>query len=267
MRANYPNCYRVTRQWEGGNDDDPRDPGGRTSRGIIQREYDKYRDRKGLPRADVWRASEDEIAEIYRANYWDAVLGDQWPAGPDLVVWDCAVHSGPARSKQFARGQLGGTATAPWSNLAAICRARTDKVPFIRGFCASRLSFLHGLRIWSFYAKGFTRRVAGVEAMATKMALSGAGKPDGEVIDVLKKKADEADSKSKGHAGGAAGAGTGTASGGATVDWHSVDWAHIAFYATTLVALGVATWFFIHWWRAHKDRAEAFRDVIKSFGR
>jgi len=51
--GNCPEIYKTVRVFERGNDDDPQDPGGRTSRGIIQREYDKYSDRKGLPRRDV----------------------------------------------------------------------------------------------------------------------------------------------------------------------------------------------------------------------
>ncbi|WP_346656139.1 glycosyl hydrolase 108 family protein [Bradyrhizobium sp. dw_78] len=42
-------CLPFTLKQEGGNSDDPHDPGGRTHKGIIQREYDKYRRSKGLP--------------------------------------------------------------------------------------------------------------------------------------------------------------------------------------------------------------------------
>lgn len=62
--GDFQKCLAVTLKFEGGNDDDPRDPGGRTSRGILQREYDRYRDARGLPRGDVWRAA--DVDQFFR---------------------------------------------------------------------------------------------------------------------------------------------------------------------------------------------------------
>jgi Glycosyl hydrolase 108 len=76
---------------EGGNDDDPRDPGGRTSRGILQREWDVWRrGHPGLP-ADVWRAPQNQVEAIYRQNYWNALRCDDLPAGVDYAVFDYGV--------------------------------------------------------------------------------------------------------------------------------------------------------------------------------
>jgi lysozyme family protein len=59
--ANFSRCLTLVLASEGGNDDDPDDPGGRTSRGITQREYDAYRKtRRNLP-SDVWKASQSAI--------------------------------------------------------------------------------------------------------------------------------------------------------------------------------------------------------------
>ena len=62
-------------------DDDPRDPGGRTSRGITQNEWNNWRaSHPGLP-ADVWQAPQEQVEAIYRLNYWNALACDQLPAG------------------------------------------------------------------------------------------------------------------------------------------------------------------------------------------
>jgi lysozyme family protein len=45
--ANYPRCLANTLREEGGWTNDPRDPGGPTMRGVIQREYTKYRAEQG----------------------------------------------------------------------------------------------------------------------------------------------------------------------------------------------------------------------------
>src|SRR5271166_141976 len=100
---NWQKCCAITLDFEGGNDDDPRDPGGRTSRGILQSEWNAYRNtHSGLP-ADVWVAPQASIVDIYKTQYWNAVAGDQWPKGVDLCVYDGGVNSGNGRSLIWSR--------------------------------------------------------------------------------------------------------------------------------------------------------------------
>jgi Glycosyl hydrolase 108 len=47
--AAIPDLHSYTLAEEGGDSNDAHDPGGRTHKGIIQREYDRYRRQKGLP--------------------------------------------------------------------------------------------------------------------------------------------------------------------------------------------------------------------------
>ena len=89
----FAQCIPIIREEEGGNDDDPEDPGGRTSRGIIQREYDAYRKLKGATTRDVWTADEEEITDIYRHQYW-LPWCPMLPAGVDLLYFDMCVNVG-----------------------------------------------------------------------------------------------------------------------------------------------------------------------------
>ena len=92
---------------EGGNDDDPRDPGGRTSRGILQSEWDIWRKtHAGLP-GDVWQAPQKEIEAIYRQKYWDALRCDDLPAGVDYAVFDYGVNSGIGRAAKVLQRLIG----------------------------------------------------------------------------------------------------------------------------------------------------------------
>jgi lysozyme family protein len=91
--ATFRTCYPWLRKSEGGNDDDPDDPGGRTSRGITQREYDGYCTLHDIARGDVWNAPEVIITDIYRTSYWQPWC-PQLPAGPDYVFFDEAVNAG-----------------------------------------------------------------------------------------------------------------------------------------------------------------------------
>ncbi len=256
--ANYPACYAITRQFEGGNDDDPRDPGGRTSRGVIQREYDKYRDRKSLARADVWKATETEIAEIYRTNYWDAVSADRWAAGPDLVVWDCAVNSGPGRSKQFAGAALNSAGT--WETLAITCD-NADKVKFVKSACAARQTFLSHLSTFTTFGRGWTRRVAGIEANGVKMTLM-AATPNRAVVQTELQKESQAASAASKKSGTSAAAPT--AAGGVTTQhpgWN-FDWT-TAGKVALIAATVILALYLIRRAVMHNDRAKAYAEAMK----
>lgn len=94
MEANFAKALAWVRQSEGSNDDDPDDRGGRTSRGITQREYDAYCRISGLPTGDVWKAPDAIVDDIYHRSYW-MPYSPQLPGGLDYMFFDQAVLSGP----------------------------------------------------------------------------------------------------------------------------------------------------------------------------
>lgn len=154
---NYPACVAFVRKQEGGNTDTPGDRGGRTGRGgITHTTYDAYRDRKGLPRQDVFLIGDAEIAEIYAIGYWQPIRGDELAAGVDLCIFDYAINSGPGK--------------ANWDRLQAIAGGAKDPASLIHKICADRLSFMHSLGSWSRFGAGWGRRVAQCEATALVMA-------------------------------------------------------------------------------------------------
>lgn len=75
-------------------DDHPKDPGGRTGMGILQREYDAWRHARGLETQDVWRIGDDELAAIYRRQYWDACRCDDLEPGVAEFTFNTAVNCG-----------------------------------------------------------------------------------------------------------------------------------------------------------------------------
>lgn len=104
--ANFQKCLQLILASEGGNVDDPDDPGGRTSRGITQREYDAYRHaHPGLPE-DVWFAPQSAVADIYDMSYWQP-WGPRFPGGVDYVFFDVSVLSGPGRAARWLQETLG----------------------------------------------------------------------------------------------------------------------------------------------------------------
>src|ERR1700690_1269918 len=97
VASNFDKSLAFVLKDEGGNDDDPADHGGRTSRGITQREYTAWLAEQGLPDHDVWTASEHDIEEIYHDEYWEPYC-DNFPNGIDYLYFDMAVNAGPYRA-------------------------------------------------------------------------------------------------------------------------------------------------------------------------
>jgi lysozyme family protein len=100
MRTNFELSLKFVLEDEGGNDDDPVDRGGRTSRGITQREYDAWCALHKSPAGDVWKASNETIHNIYFQQYWLPNC-DPLPIGTDYVLFDCSVLFGPHRATIF----------------------------------------------------------------------------------------------------------------------------------------------------------------------
>jgi lysozyme family protein len=80
---------------EGGKSDDPRDDGGRTKWGIIQRTYDAWRRKKGLPLRDVFLMTNAEAEMLYFEDYWRLGKCDKLPRPLDLAHFDACVNPGP----------------------------------------------------------------------------------------------------------------------------------------------------------------------------
>ncbi len=106
VASNFAASLALVRKSEGGNDDDPQDHGGRTSRGITQREYDAWRKERHLPTRDVWTATDDEVDTIYHDEYWMPTC-DLLPIGVDYIVFNNNVLDGTVRSAILLQRALG----------------------------------------------------------------------------------------------------------------------------------------------------------------
>jgi lysozyme family protein len=264
-QGNFDACCAVTLDFEGGNDDDPHDPGGRTSRGILQREWNKYRTTHPGRPADVFKAPQADVVAIYRDQYWAPVSGELWPRGVDLVVYDAGVNSGIGKALAWSRVMLSvGAATPSLREMAVLCQRRVAESAsiapeLIRKFCARRMSFLQALGTWRYFGKGWTDRVTKIEAIARKWAISAAGMAPEAVQADLKTQARTAGAKSKAAGGSATAAPAAPA--GASWNLAHESWADIAILTgIVLLALVVIAWL-VHKWYVHSKRSVAFAQV------
>lgn len=166
MRENFNQQTTWLLVHEGGYVNHPKDPGGATNRGVIQRTYDGYRRRKGLPKQSVKLITMDEVMDIYRTQYWDAVMGDQLPAGLDYAVYDFAVNSGPKRAIRFLQELLGKNVIQDGvmgnQTLGVLADfGPEDMRELIEAYCEKRWNWMKTLSTFATFGKGWTRRVMG----------------------------------------------------------------------------------------------------------
>jgi lysozyme family protein len=152
---------------EGGNDDDPLDHGGRTSRGVTQREYDAWRRERGEPQLDVWRAPQSDIEAIYHGEYW-APYCDALPIGVDYCLFNTRVLAGPNRAAILFQQALGVTADGRIGPLTREAAAKVLPELFINRFAGVSANFYRGLHQPRF-TKGWLNRVENVRQTALKM--------------------------------------------------------------------------------------------------
>ena len=105
--SRFDSCLAFVLQMEGGFVNHPNDRGGATNKGIIQRVYDQYRASKKLEPQSVQFITDDEVASIYREQYWRPVKADNLPPPIDLVVFDSAVNHGVKQASKFLQRALG----------------------------------------------------------------------------------------------------------------------------------------------------------------
>lgn len=158
--------HEVGPHWEtGGLVDHPKDPGGLTKWGIAQRSH---------PNKDIRNLTKGDAMAIYRHGYWIPCAGADLPSGLDLVAMDASVNSGVKRGVKWLQRALKVSADGSAGPKTIAAAATAPRITAIKAACAHRMSFLQGLGIFKTFGRGWSRRVAEVEAVAVSMSASGA---------------------------------------------------------------------------------------------
>lgn len=105
--SRFSTCLAFVLKKEGGFVDHPNDRGGPTNQGVTQKNYDAYRAQRKREPQSVRLITSDEVAEIYRNNYWRSIRADNLPPPLDLVVFDAAVNHGVKQASKFLQRALG----------------------------------------------------------------------------------------------------------------------------------------------------------------
>lgn len=259
--GNFANCLPVTLAFEGGYSDHARDPGGATMKGITLAVYRGYR--PGAGKSDLRAISQTEVEMIYRNGYWSPIKGDDLPPGVDLATFDFGVNSGVSRASKYLQRALGVAADGKIGNVTVAAARSANGKEVIQRLCGQRLSFVRALSTFDAFGKGWSRRIANVEAKAVAMFLTaGTGDltPDAKVS--LKVEALVAQDQAQASNRQAVSTGTaGTAAGGIdTAIYGGPNWLLIAALAAAVV---VAVAVFVIRSRHHRERAEAYAGLAE----
>lgn len=171
VAANFAPGLTFVLHEEGGNDDDPHDHGGRTSRGIIQREWTAWLNAhpgNNWP-SDVWVAPQDQINAIYKAQYWDPYC-DRMTGGVDVMFFNFCVNAGRTQAVKTLQKSLGvnidgmmGVIT--WSAIQA-----ADPKALISAYAENMRSFYRALAQFPRYGKGWLSRTDRCEHLAVTLS-------------------------------------------------------------------------------------------------
>ena len=255
--GNLPACLAVTLKHEGGWSDHPKDPGGATMNGVTLAVFRKYH--PGATKDDLRAISDEDVQRIYRVGYWNPVRGDSLPAGVDLATFDFAVNSGVSRGAKALQAAVGAAVDGMVGPMTVALAGRVDPVKTVQAICGKRLSFVRGLSTFSTFGKGWSRRIADIEARGVKMAV---GKlPVSLAMRAVEFEADaakrRASAQDKVAAGGAAAGGWGglIETAGADVNWWIVACVVIAALAVAAFVKSRAN--------VNRERAAAYDRVLK----
>ncbi len=171
-------CIKVTLKHEGGYTNNRKDPGnwtgGKVGVGVLKGTNMGIA-ANSFPDLDIKNLTVADVIPIYEAKYWRKVSGDALPFGVDLAVYDYGVNSGVSRAVKTLQAAVGVKVDGVAGADTIVSANAVNGKKLIIVICARRMSFLKGLRTFTTFGKGWSRRVAEIEAKAVAMWLARGG--------------------------------------------------------------------------------------------
>jgi lysozyme family protein len=150
--AAFEDALDLVLKHEGGYVNHPKDPGGETNYGISKRAY---------PEVDIRHITEEEVASIYRKDYWEKIQGDSLPPAVALLTFDFAVNAGARRASKALQSVVHAVpdGIVGIKTIKAVKEAYSNDPDLLAfSYKEKRQEFYMGLRTYETFGKGWTRR-------------------------------------------------------------------------------------------------------------
>ena len=168
MKDNFDSALKAVLHHEGGYIHHPADPGGMTNLGVTKRVWEEWVGHE-VDEKTMRALTPELVGPMYKAKYWDKIKGDDLPTGVDYAVFDAAVNSGPGRAAKWLQGCVGVEQDGGIGPKTLAAVAAFDPKELVEDYAKRRLSFLMDLPHWGTFGKGWGRRVAEVQTVASSM--------------------------------------------------------------------------------------------------
>jgi lysozyme family protein len=170
---NFDRIFEAVIGHEGGWGDDYYDRGNWTSGrvGVGERKGTKYGiAAHAYPKLNIKALTLADAKSLYRRDYWNKVKGDELPSGVDYLAFDGAVNSGWFQSIKWLQRSIGAHEDGRFGPETRRKLSAARPLDVIERYSSARLAFMKQLSTWPRYKNGWSRRVADVRRVASKMA-------------------------------------------------------------------------------------------------
>lgn len=157
----FDDAVKLILKFEGGYVHNPDDPGRETKFGISKRAY---------PNVNIGLLTEDQAKEIYRMDYWDAVMAEALPEGIRLILFDAAVNHGVSAAVKMLQAAIGMKPTGVMSTSVVVATEHISELQAIDKIAGYRFTRYSSSERWSVFGKGWAKRLLEVSIIAAHLA-------------------------------------------------------------------------------------------------
>ena len=168
MKNNFDKCLAMLLEHEGGYVNNVNDRGGMTNLGVTKHVYDDWIGRVSTEQ-EMRDLTPDDVAPIYKKNYWDRVKGDYLPSGVDWCAFDWAVNSGSGRPAKAIQRAVGAKVDGAIGKQTVGLVMEKDPKFIIDYVYTVRKAFYEGLDDYKHFGRGWSRRNTETLHQAMKM--------------------------------------------------------------------------------------------------
>jgi len=168
MKENWQKAFEQMLASEGGYVHHPSDPGGRTNLGVTQRVWEEWVGRESNEK-EMRSLTPEMVEPLYKRKFWDAVRGNELPAGISYLIFDFAVNAGVGRSIKTLQSAIGVTPDGGFGPMTMAAVQAIDPVELIEKFSQGKEDFYRSLNTFETFGKGWLNRVAAVKVKATSL--------------------------------------------------------------------------------------------------